>query len=150
MSDVPSTPFELIDSLDVEVLETKTFGSYQGDYAWLIKQNDLYGVVFAGYGSCASCDAWQAAVDYEFEPDVDLLKSLGDSLALDAYNSLKTPGSLLSKLNAQLRDPDGNVWWAYDQEIISWLQEAVVPFLKRQVKIIRVQNPQGQTPGFNM
>ncbi len=47
------------------ILESHCFGSYQGDYAYLLESVNGYGFVVVGYGSCSGCDALEACSSLE-------------------------------------------------------------------------------------
>lgn len=51
---------EFLEALECEILAWETFGDYQGDYAVILRRNDLLGFVVIGYGSCSGCDALEA------------------------------------------------------------------------------------------
>lgn len=55
----------LINSTGVEVLHSEMFGSYQGDYFMIVKENGKWGLLVFGYGSCSGCDALEACSTYE-------------------------------------------------------------------------------------
>jgi hypothetical protein len=50
-----------------EILKDWTLGSYQGDYVYLLKNDDRYAFTVIGYGSCSGCDALEGCEsDEEF------------------------------------------------------------------------------------
>lgn len=48
----------------VEVIEFEMFGSWQGDWLCLIRDNGVLCVAEGSFGSCDYCDAFQAEFDY--------------------------------------------------------------------------------------
>jgi hypothetical protein len=46
---------------DEILIETRSGGQWSGDYFYLVKKNDLFGIVVCGYGSCDHCDALEIA-----------------------------------------------------------------------------------------
>jgi hypothetical protein len=60
---------EALEAAGAEVLAFKEFGSYQGD--WIAKvsyEGDTF-FIRDYYGSCSGCDAFEAEVGYDFNPD---------------------------------------------------------------------------------
>ena len=55
---------DLIASMEVNVIYEESFGSYQGDTLYLVKEGRRYGYLHNGWGSCSGCDALQSAFDY--------------------------------------------------------------------------------------
>lgn len=49
-----------LERLGYEILAWEEFGSYQGDYAAIVKSGSNIGFVVIGYGSCSGCDELQA------------------------------------------------------------------------------------------
>ena len=114
----------LLESCDVEVMDTLTLGSYQGDYLMIVRQGDRYGLLTVGYGSCGGCDALEGALDdAEFNsrrwadnddegdaPRGDNGQSL-DSLRNSMYNSIiwRSP----SELALYLKDKDWQTEFYY-------------------------------------
>ncbi len=64
-----------------EVVDMTIFGSYQGDYAVLLRDGDRWGWTVFGYGSCSGCDALEAAVGYsDDDPWNSDVQELSDGL----------------------------------------------------------------------
>ena len=55
----------ILESFEYEILLKKDYGSYQGDTLVLFKDNNKYGFLNFGWGSCSGCDALAACSDYE-------------------------------------------------------------------------------------
>lgn len=51
----------LIESFEVEVLLVEEVGDWQGDSLYLLRDQDRYGILVFGWGSCSGCDAFEAA-----------------------------------------------------------------------------------------
>lgn len=70
-------PFYPSDSYDSMVASAGTIvkdwniGDYQGDFVYLLKNEDKFGFVVVGYGSCSGCDALENCSNQE---QVDQLK----------------------------------------------------------------------------
>ena len=63
---------EILERQGFEILDWESFGSYQGDYAAIVKKDGKVGFTVIGYGSCSGCDALQALEPYYmFEPNRD-------------------------------------------------------------------------------
>lgn len=63
---------EMLEANGLKVLAWETFGSYQGDYAVIVKKDGLLGFVVIGYGSCSGCDSLEAC---DTQEDYDSLMS---------------------------------------------------------------------------
>lgn len=61
----------------VEVIEFVHFGSYQGDWLALIRDNGVIGVAEGCYGSCSYCDAFESEFGYDDEGE-DYQERLAD------------------------------------------------------------------------
>ena len=51
---------EILERQGFEILGWESFGSYQGDYAAVVKKDGKVGFTVIGYGSCSGCDALEA------------------------------------------------------------------------------------------
>lgn len=101
----PPTYQEGFKSLGFEILEWVTFGTYQGDYAVILKEDDTLGFVVIGYGSCSGCDALEACnSNKEYR---ELMHSVIQSIYWG------TQEELLSKINDEY---DDNNWYRHDDE----------------------------------
>ncbi len=56
---------QALEAAGAEVLESKYFGSYQGDWFALVKRNGTRQWVHGSYGSCSGCDAFEAEFDFD-------------------------------------------------------------------------------------
>lgn len=54
------------------IIKEWTIGDWEGDQVYLLKNNDRFGFVVVGYGSCSYCDALESCSSQE---DVDELKA---------------------------------------------------------------------------
>jgi len=60
-----------LEKAGANVLAFKEFGSYQGTWLAFVIYNGERGIVEGSYGSCSSCDSYQATFDYsESEPTI--------------------------------------------------------------------------------
>lgn len=55
---------EIMERQGFEILDWEAFGSYQGDYAAIVKKDNKVGFIVIGYGSCSGCDALEAVKEY--------------------------------------------------------------------------------------
>lgn len=87
-----------------EIIKDWVFGSYQGDYIYLLKKDNEYALVVIGYGSCSGCDALEACGnDEEFEElKQDIIKSI----------VWVTQEDILNDLN----DEELNRWYFHEKE----------------------------------
>lgn len=53
-----------LEAAGAKVLESKYFGSYQGDWLALVDYKGQRGFVHGSYGSCSGCDAFEAEFGY--------------------------------------------------------------------------------------
>lgn len=74
----PPMSYDEIVATQGEVLGDWVVGSWQGDYVYLLKNDDRYAFTVIGYGSCSGCDALEACSnDEEFnELKEDIIKGI--------------------------------------------------------------------------
>ena len=95
---------EMLEKEEVEILAWETFGSYQGDYAVIVKRNDMLGFLVIGYGSCSGCDALESCDTQEEY----------DALMLSVLSSISWGGKdFIIKKVANLFDD--NNWYRHDE-----------------------------------
>lgn len=95
------------------VIDEAVFGTYQGDYVFLVEGESSYGIVIAGYGSCTGCDALEDALygnPYSSGPDLAAL----DSIAEDLRNSAHF--GTVDELREYLLGKDGALRWHYHED----------------------------------
>lgn len=94
---------EMLEAEEVEILAWETFGSYQGDYAIVLKRNDMLGFLVIGYGSCSGCDALESCSTQEAY----------DSLMLSVLSSISWGGPqfIREKITNLFED---NNWYRHD------------------------------------
>ncbi len=68
---------EMLEAEEVEILAWETFGDWSGDYAVVVKRNELLGFLVIGYGSCSGCDALEGC-DTKEEYDALMLSVLSN------------------------------------------------------------------------
>lgn len=76
----------LLESFDYEILLQVDDDDYQGDSRILFKNDDMFGVLIFGWGSCSGCDALQACSSLE-EVD-DLRKNLFNGIVWENKNDM--------------------------------------------------------------
>lgn len=119
----PPTYGEGLKSLGFEILEWVTFGSYQGDYAVILKKDETLGFVVIGYGSCSGCDALEACdSDKEYR---ELLQSVIQNIHWG------TQEELLSKINDEYND---NNWYRYDDDFSQNKSKLIEALIKGEQK----------------
>lgn len=98
---------EMLEAEEIEILAWETFGSYQGDYAVVVKRNDLLGFIVIGYGSCSGCDALEGCDTQEEY----------DSLMLGVLSSIQWggPEAIRSKITNLF---DDNNWYRHDEGFV--------------------------------
>lgn len=123
MSYYPPSYEEGLKSLGVEILEWVTFGTYQGDYAAILKEDDTLGFVVIGYGSCSGCDALEACnSNKEYR---ELLHSVIQNIYWG------TQEELLSKINDEY---DDNNWYRYDDDFSQNKSKLIEALIKGEQK----------------
>lgn len=55
---------DLVETHGTILIETHA-GDYQGDSFYLVSNENLYGIIIFGWGSCSGCDALEACSSYE-------------------------------------------------------------------------------------
>ena len=111
---------ELINSLDYEILLQVDDDDYQGDSRILLKNNDSYGILIFGWGSCSGCDALQSCENIK-EVD-ELRQSLNQSIRW---------GTLEETLN-YMKNHD----WEGDY---SWRQTEMKRFICKTIKLLKTE-----------
>ena len=119
----PPTYHEGFKSLGFEILEWVTFGTYQGDYAVILKEDDTLGFVVIGYGSCSGCDALEACNSNEE------YRELMHSVIQSIYWG--TQEELLSKINDKY---DDNNWYRYDDDFSQNKSKLIEALIKGEQK----------------
>lgn len=96
---------ELIESMGYEVIASEAIGSYQGDYLFLLTDEQRIGFLTFGYGSCSGCDSLQAC------DSAEETENLRESLHNGIFWGTK------EEVIAHLKGRDqGNEWWMNDHE----------------------------------
>lgn len=112
---------QIIKSFGHAIMDKETFGDYQGDYVYILKNKHTgeIGYIVIGYGSCSGCDRLQSAYDdhwhnkdEECDCDWEELIHLRDSIESGIH--WEAPENRLI----------GNDWWLYDKELYEWLSKA--------------------------
>lgn len=98
---------EMLKAEEVEILAWETFGEYQGDYAVVVKRNELLGFLVIGYGSCSGCDALEGCETQE-EYDALMLSVLSNI-------SWGGPDFIRSKITNLIEDND---WYRYESGFV--------------------------------
>ena len=106
MSDYTAPSYEEgLKSRFIEVIGSQTFGHYQGDYIFIVKNSEgELGVVVVGYGSCSGCDALEACETEE------QFNSLIDSIVANIKWGSKK--KLISYVKNEVKDND---WYRSDK-----------------------------------
>lgn len=71
----PRGYLDLIDTFDCEVIIINSDSDYQGDSRLLLKNQEKYGILIYGWGSCSGCDAFLSC-----QNDIDDLLELRNQL----------------------------------------------------------------------
>lgn len=56
---------EIVESWGYAIAAKARLGDYQGDHLYLLRDNDQYGLLTVGYGSCSGCDALEGCDTHE-------------------------------------------------------------------------------------
>jgi hypothetical protein len=106
MSDYTTPSYEEgLKSRGVETIGSQTFGHYQGDYIFIVKNSEgELGFVVIGYGSCSGCDALEACETEE------QFNSLLDSVVSNIRWGSKE--ELISHINNEF---DDNNWYRQEK-----------------------------------
>ena len=100
----PPMGYDEIVSIQGEIVKDWIIGDWQGDYVYLLKNNDWYSLVVVGYGSCSGCDALEACENNE---EFELLKQ-------SILNDIRW-GSKQDILD-QISDEEINRWYFHESE----------------------------------
>lgn len=93
---------DLIESFEVNVLLSKEYGDYRGDYYILMEKDGRYGFLVVGYGSCSGCDSLLACNTNQE------ITELRDSL----YNDIDWHDSAIEMYTRfATADWRGKYWW---------------------------------------
>ena len=94
---------EMLEKEEVEILAWETFGDYEGDYAIVVKRNEMLGFLVIGYGSCSGCDALEAC---DTQEDYDLvMKNVRNSISWGGTDFIR------NKITNLFED---NNWYRHD------------------------------------
>ena len=99
----PPMHYDQIVATQGEMLGNWTLGDWQGDYVYLLKNEDRYAFTVIGYGSCSGCDALEAC-----ESD-------------EEFNELKEEITTLNITNCELKEENYNL-----ETTISELKEEII------------------------
>lgn len=115
---------EIVESFGYEIVDSEVFGDYQGDYCYILRNEDTIGYVVIGYGSCSGCDALQAA-----EPWC----RCGNECTCDWSALINLRYEILNNIkweHPNEADP-ANFWWSYEPKIKKWLFDSYESALLR-------------------
>lgn len=118
---------DLLRATGHEIVKSKMFGYYQGDYVFVLRKDGKLGVAVVGYGSCSGCDALQAAEPYDISAnDEEATRQLGDvqALADQIAAGVVWPAEGKTLAEAVEEKIQADQWWAYDKEIVDCVRSA--------------------------
>lgn len=109
-----------LEAAGVEVVEYTEFGSWQGDWLCLIRENGVLCVAEGYYGSCDYCDSFQSEFGYSSEEESaeDYQARLADFGR--GYLPAYTLDEMVAKLERTIAD---NSWGDYEEmleKVKSW------------------------------
>ena len=125
--------YDMVKSWGYKVEDSASFGSWQGDEVYLLRDGNRVGLLVIGYGSCSGCDALRAVVPWREDDDWSGVISLAEDLHkeirwFDSWKDMET----------YLGDPNSpKDWYSFDKQITEWLTEKIA---KRTKKILRKTN----------
>ena len=86
------------------IVKCWNIGSWQGDEVYLLKNDNKFGFVVVGYGSCSYCDALESCENQE---EVDELKA---SIVKDIF------WGTAEEVQAYAINDNANRWYYYEHE----------------------------------
>lgn len=86
------------------IIKNWNIGDWQGDEVYLLKNDNKFGFVVVGYGSCSYCDALQSCENQE---EVDELKA---SIVKDIF------WGTAEEIEAYATNDNANRWYFYEHE----------------------------------
>lgn len=115
---------DLIKSCNLKIVNKERFGSYQGDIFYLVKDENRYGFVVVGFGSCSGCDALYSCTT------LDELSLLRDKI----YSNITWRNSKKGIIN-YLEEKD------HSKEYYFWLEKSdIKKFIKECKKVLNNHN----------
>ena len=102
---------DLLLDAGLEILHSEDFGSYQGDFVFLVSDGKRKGLLIQGYGSCSGCDALLDAHPWDDDGDFTNLAALRDSMVSSIVWA--EPGRLHDTFQERLTSKDADSWWRY-------------------------------------
>lgn len=126
---VKSKPDWIVDYPDYEqivrswgwtIAANKTFGMYQGDEVYVLRDGERCGLVVIGYGSCSGCDELDAVAPWGDDGDWSEVIALSDRLRSEVHWEPST-----DDLRRWIDVNPENDWWQFDSEIRDWIVRAL-------------------------
>jgi hypothetical protein len=94
-----------------EIIKDWVIASWQGDYVYLLKNNEKFGFIVIGYGSCSGCDALQGCEnDEEFN---QLKKEIVDRIFWGTAGDIE----------AYIINDNANRWYYHEEDWIGIKKE---------------------------
>ena len=120
MSNYPADE-DIVADWGFEIVATETFGSYQGDLLFTLRDGERIGYVVIGYGSCSGCDALEAIWYYSNESpwrEHEGIKSLSAELLQGVRWFDNAEAFRAGVAETLVRGTD---WYIYDDDARDWL-----------------------------
>ena len=113
---IPDNPTysQIVESFGYDSNRAATFGDWQGDHVYLLKDGDRRGFLIIGYGSCSGCDTLQAV-----EHDREAVQEYADRLE----NNVRWFDDL-HKLKLWLMSSDID-WYVHENGFQAWAEEFI-------------------------
>jgi hypothetical protein len=122
--DACTTYEHIVTSWGYRIIDSSTFGMFQGDQVYLLESGSQVGFVVIGYGSCSGCDALQAIHMFNVEPAniVEQVNSLSDDLRSNIkwFDSLDDMASIVND-----KDYHTNYWYWHEPDIKEYILENI-------------------------
>lgn len=98
-----------------------TFGSYQGDYLYLFRDDGRVGYLIVGFGSCSGCDWLEDVVGYgswarRTETDQEKLRADLDNMVETFRNGVRWFDSDEALVDSIWGDNDANYWFRHEAD----------------------------------
>ena len=115
ITDKYSSHENLLDSFEVETLLMESVGDYQGDYFVLLRDDDRYGFLTFGYGSCSGCDPLESCYG-SLEEITTYRDELWDSIF---WKSRAEMYEYLLEKDEKLE------WWGHSSDYVQFKEQAL-------------------------
>jgi hypothetical protein len=103
---------DIVASWGYTIKSFDTIGSYQGDHLVLLQDNERWGFIVIGYGSCSGCDTLQAIAPWDDDGDFTEVVKFAEELKT-GIEWFPSRAELLTRLRSLDK---ANHWWMNEEE----------------------------------